>query len=59
MGAVVFLTYFLVAHPPASKAPVRIQAAANNAFMAQTSAELIAIAQPIRKTIDSKGTRGV
>jgi hypothetical protein len=33
MGAVVFWTYFLVAHPPASKEPVTMQVVARKAFI--------------------------
>jgi hypothetical protein len=33
MGAAVFCTYFLVAHPLASRAPVTMQVVARKAFM--------------------------
>src|SRR5215813_13458172 len=41
MGAVVFRTYFLVAHPPASKAPIRRQLVARKAFMFKNLDRLI------------------
>jgi hypothetical protein len=46
IGAVVLRTYFLVAQPPASRAPVTMNVVAKKAFIVQNLATNLAIQQP-------------